>query len=843
LLSARNAKTAPTMTSSSASSIRIAAVAGMVVGSAVTVAVMRYLAPAPRENENDKTESNNRNITTNTLGASLSGSTEDSIEQDPKRVQLALAGDASLGADQFSFMSSLLEQMWSHLRIAGAEKIRAAVEPYFQDFPGPLKQLRFTKIDLGNIPIRMDHIVVHDIHNGQIQMDLTISWDGDCDIQLGVSSANVEAAATAGTSIYRSLAFGVQSIKLQGRMAIVFQPLTNELPIISGIQYSFINPPTLDLNFTGLANVADWSMLNLDQTVRDILHSSLLCMVLPNRSLYKMMSNNNYLETYQPPLGVARISVVSGRGFAIEKKKLLGKDDIPDVYCNISLGTSEVWRTRTIQNGCNPVWGDDDEDYGEFLVDDREQWIRVHAWDEDRGMLNSDDDMGMATISLRQVLLSKGQTVELPLLFHTRDKKDLLGQPTGAFITIRVELCEWTTALSSLKQARSTRNLLNGQFENEDGGKSKKNNKTENKNSSSFHAEDHRIGGLLAVVISRAIDISIPRHSAATFCKVTYGSNEFETSIIKEDPGYNDGLNPVYDAAFRVPLTPHRMQNALSGGPTASLIKLELYQSHDGVSTTTTKVNTTSQKKSNGLPITLLGSTTVDFSELARAPNNTISELRALGNDSTTTRPSLEFRMSLSGVRTPPSTSMYLSLRQLTILPGTPTQPTGPTSATRHLGSPSEKNNTDDNGLTKSNDTVRVTVVKAQGLQIQQGLFNIDVPDVYCLISLLGETGGASSTTVSSVWRTKTVHNSCTPEWNETRDLPIQDHGQILNVELWDSNKREYDPDQYIGCVQLSIGKLLLTGGGAMDVPIESINKGVGPRGSNVQLTLKCEMV
>jgi hypothetical protein len=59
------------------------------------------------------------------------------------------------------------------------------VEPMFaQMLPGPLASLRFVKLDLGTVPMRVSAVEVHKIDDRGIKLDLDIEWDGQCDIEL-----------------------------------------------------------------------------------------------------------------------------------------------------------------------------------------------------------------------------------------------------------------------------------------------------------------------------------------------------------------------------------------------------------------------------------------------------------------------------------------------------------------------------------------------------------------------------------------------------------------------------------------------------------------------------------
>jgi hypothetical protein len=629
-----------------------------------------------------------------------------------------------------------MEQLWTYIKIAGADTIRESVEPSFADLPGAMKTCRFTKIDLGDVPIRMDNIVVHPLQNGMVKFDLDLLWDGECDIQLKADYIG---------------SFGVRNLKLSGRMAILLKPLTNELPVVSGIQYGFINPPEIQLRFSGLASVAELSVL--ESSVKDALQSSLLSVVLPNRRLYKMNSSNNYLDTYQPPLGVARITLRTGRGFIIEKR-LLGRDDIPDVYLNITLGAGpEKWKTKTIQDDCNPTWNE----VGEFCLFDHEQMLRVHAWDEDEGPLDPDDDLGFATVSIGELLLAPQRTMELPLIM-SKDEEE-----TNNFVTLSCDICEWTTDLQSLKD-ESTTTIHNSNC------------------------------GLLVIIINHAFDLPLEQKTASTYVKVTYGGKAFESKMIYDCPGW-DSLNPIYDSAFTIPITPD-----MPRGDDA-VVQLDLINAGEDQTA-------------------ILGSTSVTFGSLKRHPNNTLTERRPMGDYGA----SLEFRVSLSGVKN--GESSRTDIEEMSALsPGTssPTRPL-PSSPSRYINGPGKRLDFEEEQ--EPIGMVRVTVVHGRGLKIREELFSVDVPDVYCEL-LFG----------SDVWKTAVKHNSVSPIWDESKDFPLMDPGQIITMNAWDKNEREYDPDVPIGSAKTTVGKLLLAGG-SMDLELKKDGRATG-----VYITLRCDMV
>lgn len=99
-------------------------------------------------------------------------------------------------------------------------------------------------------------------------------------------------------------------------MTILLCPLTNVIPLvrllklapnivvgftnsvqIGAAQVAFVNPPTLKLDFTDAANIADCFLI--EKTVRNTILGIISGMaVLPNRFLVKMDNNVDYFKVF-----------------------------------------------------------------------------------------------------------------------------------------------------------------------------------------------------------------------------------------------------------------------------------------------------------------------------------------------------------------------------------------------------------------------------------------------------------------------------------------------------------------------------------------------------------------
>lgn len=438
--------------------------------------------------------------------------------------------------DQVNVITDIVKALWPNINVAVSRMLREMIEPMFRtSLPKPLRSMHFVKFDLGKNPLRLDNILVHadavqssDSHP-VISMEMDMVWQSgsDCDISLKADYLG---------------SLGIQAIQLQGRLSILLHPTSDNLPCIKAIQYAFVNVPQLDFKFTGLAELADLESVKsvILTTIMDTLLN--MGMVLPDRSLYKMDPACEFMEICQRPvaqattsipsdstlmLGVARVTLVSGRGFVEEIRSLGRKNDIPDIYCNISFGNvihKNIWRTSTVPNNLEPVWNESHD----FCLADYDQMLSIHAWDEDAGPLDADDDLGRADVSIGQILLSPGRTATVELMNIAEG-----GKPTGAFVTVHADFLKFRPNLESLAPIKG--DPMTDQL-------------------------NRRVCGIVEIVVTRAFDLPLPKEEGSSYVKVQYVSSsaphlekEYFTGTVSHNPGV-DALNPVFDSIFYVPL-------------------------------------------------------------------------------------------------------------------------------------------------------------------------------------------------------------------------------------------------------------------------------------------------
>lgn len=401
---------------------------------------------------------------------------------------LLMAAMQSESTESVSFLNDMITHLWPYINVAASTMVKDIVEPMFADLlPGPFKSTVFRKIDLGKKPLSFDAIDVHTRSKDSIKLDVDVSWDGHCDIELHSPIIGK---------------YGVKAIKLGGRLSIIMQPLIPIMPVVGAIQAGFINPPTVDLDFTGIANIADVSLLR--GGIRKVINNVIASLfVLPNRFLVPINPANDYFATYILPIGYIRLNLECGAGFKTTGRLI---KDVPDIYAKISLGGEPFEKSKTKSNSTEPVWNQ----YFDFVYADKEQLIHVHLWDSD---LDGDDDLGGCIFPVSHLLEAPDQKADIPIKFD--------GETTDATVTISAQVM----ALSSLKSNFDMNMVMT------------------NKNLKA---------GMMTVVVAGAYDIP-DGPDLAPFCKVTLGEKKFQTPVVVKTPGI-DPRTPAFNSCFRVPL-------------------------------------------------------------------------------------------------------------------------------------------------------------------------------------------------------------------------------------------------------------------------------------------------
>ncbi|XP_015210354.2 extended synaptotagmin-2 isoform X2 [Lepisosteus oculatus] len=294
--------------------------------------------------------------------------------------------------ERVEWLNKTVKQMWPYICQFVDKLFRETIEPAVKGANAHLSTFCFTKIDMGDKPLRINGVKVYteNVDKRQIIMDLEISFVGNTEIDVDIKRYYCRA--------------GIKSIQLHGVMRVVMDPLLGDMPLIGALSIFFLKKPLLDINWTGLTNMLDIPGLNglSDSLIQDIICSYL---VLPNRITVPLVGDVQLAQLRFPlPKGVLRVHF-------LEAQDLLGKDKFlgglikgkSDPYGVIQLGNDQ-FRSKTVKENINPKWNE----VREFLVYEHSgQHLEIELFDEDP---DEDDFLGSLMIDLTE--LHKEQKVD-----------------------------------------------------------------------------------------------------------------------------------------------------------------------------------------------------------------------------------------------------------------------------------------------------------------------------------------------------------------------------------------------------------------------------------------------
>lgn len=83
------------------------------------------------------------------------------------------------------FLNDIVKNLWPNIDAMGCKMVKDIVEPMFKTMlPGPLSSLHFTKIELGDVPLRVSNVKTTKTDHGGINLSMNVDWEGKCDIEL-----------------------------------------------------------------------------------------------------------------------------------------------------------------------------------------------------------------------------------------------------------------------------------------------------------------------------------------------------------------------------------------------------------------------------------------------------------------------------------------------------------------------------------------------------------------------------------------------------------------------------------------------------------------------------------
>uniref|UniRef100_A0A8C7KMC3 Extended synaptotagmin 2 n=1 Tax=Oncorhynchus kisutch TaxID=8019 RepID=A0A8C7KMC3_ONCKI len=295
--------------------------------------------------------------------------------------------------ERVEWLNKTVKQMWPYICQFVDKLFRETIEPAVKGANAHLSSFCFTKIDMGDKPLRVNGVKVYteNVDKRQIIMDLEISFVGNTEIDVDIKKYYCRA--------------GIKSIQLHGVLRVIMEPLLGDMPLIGALSVFFLKKPLLDINWTGLTNMLDIPGLNglCDNLIQDIIYSYL---VLPNRITIPLVGEAQLAQLRFPiPKGVLRIHF-------LEAQDLLGKDKFlgglikgkSDPYGVLHIG-NQLFQSKVVKENIHPKWN---EVY-EALVYEHSgpQNLEIELFDEDT---DQDDFLGSLLIDVAE--LQKEQKVD-----------------------------------------------------------------------------------------------------------------------------------------------------------------------------------------------------------------------------------------------------------------------------------------------------------------------------------------------------------------------------------------------------------------------------------------------
>ncbi|XP_006859477.1 PREDICTED: extended synaptotagmin-1 isoform X1 [Chrysochloris asiatica] len=288
--------------------------------------------------------------------------------------------------EKAEWLNKIVAQVWPFLGQYMEKLLAETVAPAVRGSNPHLQTFTFTRVELGEKPLRILGVKVHPGQNKeQILLDLNISYVGDVQIDVEVKKYFCKA--------------GVKGMQLHGVLRVILEPLIGDLPIVGAVSMFFIRRPTLDINWTGMTNLLDIPGLSsLSDTM--IMDSIAAFLVLPNRLLVPLVPDLQDVAQLRSPLprGIVRIHLLAARGLSSKDKYVKGLiEGKSDPYALVRVGT-QTFCSRVIDEELNPQWR---ETYEVMVHEVPGQEIEVEVFDKDP---DKDDFLGRMKLDVGKVL-------------------------------------------------------------------------------------------------------------------------------------------------------------------------------------------------------------------------------------------------------------------------------------------------------------------------------------------------------------------------------------------------------------------------------------------------------
>lgn len=322
----------------------------------------------------------------------------------PKTKRKTIDGVLADG-DTLEWLNSILRALWPKVDKAVQEIVKDQVTPLIQEqMPLPFKGIHFDEFTLGKATPVFGPIKVYETPGTRarkddvdLRIECKIEYRSDVDISIKAGPAKA----------------GIKSLHFVGDLIVRITQMVDEVPVVGGVVVYFLNPPQVDIDFTGILNVADCPGLSgvirgaVDKIIANIA-------VMPNQVCVPLGKEEQGVDLSQMkmprPLGFLQVRALSASGLTGSDWRAFGKAT-SDPYVEVKVG-SNMWSCSPVYKTCDPKWPQGDKgEVGYLMVYDREQEVQIEVYDYD--MVGSNDLIGVA--ETREVEKRLPEQTNIPL--------------------------------------------------------------------------------------------------------------------------------------------------------------------------------------------------------------------------------------------------------------------------------------------------------------------------------------------------------------------------------------------------------------------------------------------
>nr|XP_055125674.1 extended synaptotagmin-2 isoform X4 [Symphalangus syndactylus] len=133
--------------------------------------------------------------------------------------------------ERAEWLNKTVKHMWPFICQFIEKLFRETIEPAVRGANTHLSTFSFTKVDVGQQPLRINGVKVYteNVDKRQIILDLQISFVGNCEIDLEIKRYFCRA--------------GVKSIQIHGTMRVILEPLIGDMPLVGALSIFFLRKP------------------------------------------------------------------------------------------------------------------------------------------------------------------------------------------------------------------------------------------------------------------------------------------------------------------------------------------------------------------------------------------------------------------------------------------------------------------------------------------------------------------------------------------------------------------------------------------------------------------------